>query len=321
MAAKRTACRASPGGIPCPATGAVARGGQWRATQLGPDPGHRQTPGRQAAGQPPDAFEVGDCGGDDVHPAVRVVHPVHRYLVDAQPGPLGEDQQFGVEEPAGVVYQWQQPAGHVAPDRLEAALRIREAGRQGAPQDQVVAAGNQLPLGSAHHPRTTRQAGTDGHVGVAGDERCHQRQQRGQVGGEVDVHVGQYRRGGTAPYGVQRPAAPLLAQVHGAYPGQLQCQPVGQHRGPVGTGVVGDGELERVRERAGQVGVYPTHAGLQVGFLVEDRDHQVESWRLGTVGARLESLHGTGCHALNRAVPGYGRYRGRLCVHCAPLRS
>ena len=63
---------------------------------------------------------------DDVDPAVGVVDPVDRHLVDAQPGPLGEHQQFGVEEPAGVLDQRQQPLGDVLADRLEAALRVGE---------------------------------------------------------------------------------------------------------------------------------------------------------------------------------------------------
>ncbi len=56
----------------------------------------------EPAQQPADALEVGGGGGHDVDPAVRVVDPVHRDLVDAQAAAFGEHQQFGVEEPAGV---------------------------------------------------------------------------------------------------------------------------------------------------------------------------------------------------------------------------
>ena len=58
-----------------------------------------------------DALEVGGRGGHDVDPAVGVVDPVDRHLVDAQPAALGQHQQFGVEEPAGVGDVRQQPAG------------------------------------------------------------------------------------------------------------------------------------------------------------------------------------------------------------------
>ena len=49
--------------------------------------------------QPGDALEVGDRGGQQVHPAVGVVDPVDGDFVDAQPGALGRHDQFGVEEP------------------------------------------------------------------------------------------------------------------------------------------------------------------------------------------------------------------------------
>ena len=79
-----------------------------------------------AAGQPGDPAQVGHRGGDDVDAAVRVVDPVDRHLVDAQPGALGEDEQLGVEEPAGVLDERQQLAGDVGADRLEAALGVGE---------------------------------------------------------------------------------------------------------------------------------------------------------------------------------------------------
>ena len=50
----------------------------------------------------------------EVDPAVRVVDPVDRHLVDPQPGPLGEHQQLGVEEPRVVLDQRQHLARHVA---------------------------------------------------------------------------------------------------------------------------------------------------------------------------------------------------------------
>ena len=52
---------------------------------------------------------------DDVDPRVGVVDPVDRHLVDAQAGALGEHQQLGVEEPAGVLDQRQQRAGRRRP--------------------------------------------------------------------------------------------------------------------------------------------------------------------------------------------------------------
>ena len=84
----------------------------------------------EATQESSDAFEVSGGGGDDVDPAVRVVHPVHRHFVDPQAAALREDQQLGVEEPPGVGDVGQQSLGDVRADRLEAALRVGEAARR-----------------------------------------------------------------------------------------------------------------------------------------------------------------------------------------------
>ena len=84
---------------------------------------------------------------------------------------------------------------------------------QRAAQHEVVAARDQLALGPAHDAGAAGQPGADRQVGVAGDQRRDQRQQRGQVGGQVDVHVGEHRRVGLQPDRAQRPAAALLLQV------------------------------------------------------------------------------------------------------------
>ena len=53
--------------------------------------------------------QVGPRGAGDVHPAVGVVDPVDRDLVDAEPVVLGEHQQLGVEEPASSSTSGEQP--------------------------------------------------------------------------------------------------------------------------------------------------------------------------------------------------------------------
>ena len=179
----------------------------------------RQPPGGQRPAEPGDPAQVGERGGDDVDPAVRVVDPVDRHLVDAQPGPLGQHQQLGVEEPAGVA----RPCGS---SRAATSARIalkphcasEKPGGERAAQQQVVAAGDELPLRPAHHPRAAREPAADREVGVPGQQRRDQRQQRGQVGGQVDVHVGEHRRVGGGPDGAQRAAAALLGQVHDRRP-------------------------------------------------------------------------------------------------------
>jgi len=64
--------------------------------------------------------------------------------VDAQPGTFGKDKQFGVEEPGGVLRQWQKQPCLVRADRLEPALSVGEPHAKECMQQQVVAAGDNL---------------------------------------------------------------------------------------------------------------------------------------------------------------------------------
>ena len=208
------------------------RSGRQRVpAELGADLGQRQRAGGQRPADPGHPLAGRRPRWPDVHPGVRVVHPVHRHLVDPQPGPLGQHQQFGVEEPAGVLDQRQQPAAHVGPHRLEPALRVGEPGEQRAAQHQVVAAGDQLSLGAADHPAVPGQPGSDGHVGVAGDERRDQRQQRVQVGGHVHVQVGHHLGLGATPDGAAAPGRDPSAPAAGsATPGSSPASSAADQR-------------------------------------------------------------------------------------------
>ena len=65
---------------------------------------------RAAASSRTIAAQVVQRGAHDVHARVGVVDPVDRHLVDAQPAPLGEHEQLGVEEPPLVADARQQLA-------------------------------------------------------------------------------------------------------------------------------------------------------------------------------------------------------------------
>src|ERR1700757_5517578 len=88
--------------------------------------------------------------------AVGVVDPVHGHLVDAKSAALCENEQFSVEEPAGIGDMRQQFGGHVGADRLEPALCIRKARGQRGFEQQVVAARDDLALRAADHTRASR---------------------------------------------------------------------------------------------------------------------------------------------------------------------
>ena len=103
-------------------------------------------PGPEPPQHPERPAQVVDGSAPDVDPAVGVVDPVDRHLVDAQPVVLGEQQQLRVEEPVVVLDERQQRAGDIGTQGLEPALRVVHAGLEGAPQDRVVRTGDELAL-------------------------------------------------------------------------------------------------------------------------------------------------------------------------------
>ena len=106
-------------------------------------------------------------------------------------------------------------------------------------------------------PRTTRDAagqpGADRDVAVAGQQRGDQRQQRVQVGGQVDVHVGDHpRRRWPTRRAAARGRGPSRRGARRATPGS--SRPARWRRpGAVGAGVVGDRDRGREREVRRQV--------------------------------------------------------------------
>ena len=194
-----------------------AAAGRHRSAQLGDLDG----PARETDAEPGHTAQVGQGRGDDVDPRVEVVDPVHRDLVDAQPGAFGQHQQLGVEEPAGVLGERQQHPRLVTPDRLESALRVREARPHEGPQQHVVASRDELPLGPADDPRSPGEPGADGQVAMPGQQRGHQRQQGVQVCRQIDIHIGEDLGVALRPDGPQGPAASRQLHVDGPHLGQL----------------------------------------------------------------------------------------------------
>jgi hypothetical protein len=188
---------------------------------------------------------------------------------------IRQHQHLGVEEPAGVLHQRQQSLSHIAANRLETTLRIGESGGQRTAQDQVVAPADELAFRTAHHPRRPRQPSTDRQVGVTRDERRDERQQRVEIGRQIDVHVREYRCVRRRPDRVQRPAAALLLQPDIRHLVERRGQ-LGRHFGSgVGRGVVRDRDPEGVREVPAEERLQPSHARRQVQLFVVDGDDYV----------------------------------------------
>ena len=168
--------------------------------------------------EPGHALQVAHRGRNDVDASVGVVDPVDGHLVDPQAASLRQHQQLGVEEPSGVFDLGDQRRRHITTDRLEPALRIGEVSAERRVEDEVVATGDDLAVRAPHHARVAwREPAADRDVGVPADEWRDQRQQRGEVGRQVDVHVGEDCRVRRRPRGPQRPSPSLLLEPDEAH--------------------------------------------------------------------------------------------------------
>ena len=212
---------------------------------------------------------------------------------------------------------WRATSARIA---LKPHWASEKRGRQGAAQQQVVAAGDELPLRRRGRPASRGAS----RVPIARSE-CPEisgatsGQQRGQVGGQVDVHVGEHGRVRGRPDRAQRPAAALLLQPHRrAPPGSSPASAPGDRRGGVGAGVVGDRDPEAVRELRGQVGVQPPDRRLEVGLLVVDGDDDVEHDAAGGGGGAgsrgCRSGSATSMLMSSRVVGGAVRSLWRTCA-------
>ena len=84
-------------------------------------------------------------------PGIRVVDPVHRYLMDPEAVALSLNEEFGVEEPGLILDHVQEGVHGIATHGLESTLGIGESAPERAPQDQVVGPRDELPLAAARH--------------------------------------------------------------------------------------------------------------------------------------------------------------------------
>jgi hypothetical protein len=105
---------------------------------------------------------------------------------------------------------------------------------------------------------------------VTGEQRCDQRQQRVQVGGQVDVHVGEHVGGALGPDLLQRTAATGLLEPDDPHAGQLDGQQRADLVGGVRASVVGDADLGREREGGVQELTQPPDIRTEVVLLVLD---------------------------------------------------
>ena len=152
----------------------------------------------------------------------------------------------------------------------------------------------------------------------------------GEIGRQVDVHVGEHRRVGrrTTPACSARPR-PFCSSRTTRTSVELGGEFGGDARGVVDAGVVGDRDAHRVREVVAQVAVQPVHRVGERGLLVVDRDHHVEHGHAERRGrqrgvrprseAGRRDRRGAGSRAMSVMTSmvesvGCGRPLGKLCA-------
>jgi hypothetical protein len=105
---------------------------------------------------------------------------------------------------------------------------------------------------------------------VPGEQRRDQWQQGVQVGGQVDVHVGEHLGGAGGPDLFQRAAAPGLLEPDHPDPGQVGGEQGADLICRVRTSVVRDADLGRKRECGVEELPQPSDVRSEVVFLVLD---------------------------------------------------
>src|SRR6202049_1995353 len=170
------------------------------------------------APDPPKAAQVVQGSAWYVDPAVEVLDPVDRHLEDPVAEAFGEQQELSVEEPRLIPHEREQTLSRAPGHRLEAALSIRESGWKGEGDQDVVAAGKDLPAGLAPDPRAREEPGPDRQLAVAAKQRRQEGQEAPQVGGEVDVHVADNLGLTRQPRRAQGTTSTFLLEVKGCHP-------------------------------------------------------------------------------------------------------
>src|SRR5262249_49709713 len=112
-------------------------------------------------------------------------------------------------------------------------------------------------------------------------------EQRVQVGGQIDIHVGEHLAGTNQPDRPQRPATTKLLQPDDADTVEPNSQAADNNPDGVGTAVVGDGNMPNKRETAGQIAVQPANTESQIDLLILDQNddiHLTDARRSAQVG-------------------------------------
>ena len=131
---------------------------------------------------------------------------------------------------------------------------------------------------------------------MARHEGRDEREERVEIGRQVDVHVGENGRSARRPRGAQRPPAALGVEMQRLHLIEFVGEPARDAPRVVGACVVGDGDEPAEREASGEIFVEPAHRRLEVGFLVVDGQHDLDDGAASVVspGTDGEEIGGAG---------------------------
>ena len=187
------------------------------------------------------------------------------------------DEQLGVEEPAVVADVVEQPAQRVGARRLEAALRVAEAGAQRRVQESGCRRARSARAWGRARPGRRARGGSRsrGRCGPTAAARPAAAARAGRSRGRRPCS----RRPARGSRPRRRAARARGPCARGAAPrrrGSSRGEPVGDLRRGVGAGVVGDDDPPAERELGGEEAVQTPDAVLQPGLLVVDGDDDVD---------------------------------------------
>src|SRR5438128_5521750 len=111
---------------------------------------------------------------------------------------------------------------------------------------------------------------------MPGDERRNQGEEGVQVGGQIDIHIGDDRRVTLQPRLPYGAASALGFVAHGADTARLEHQPLGDRPGRIGTRVVDDGDPRLKRKLVVEVSPQPANSPLEFALLVVEGDSDLD---------------------------------------------
>ena len=157
---------------------------------------------------------------------------------------------------------------------------------------------------------------------MTGHQRCDQRHQGIEIGGQIDVHVSHHIGVRRQPHCFECPAPPFLVQMVNLDSVDLVGESTCDSECSVGTGIVSDRDRGPERDSVLQMLVKTTNALFEIGLFVVYRNDHLESGR-GVRAGPLAccSCEGIRCHDDNDRARTLNRPAINLAITWETCRS